>query len=59
MRAYYARMRPKLAPTAATQHLHHLLNAANTLAPPGWFFWPARKAGELLFRKAAIASLPR
>jgi uncharacterized protein (DUF2236 family) len=55
MRAYYARMRPILAATEATQqHVDFLLNAVPDDAP-----WLLVKASGLLFRRATIATLPR
>jgi uncharacterized protein (DUF2236 family) len=60
MRAYYARMRPKLAATEATQqHIEHLLNAGSYLAPDSPWLWPIRKAAQVVSRKATIATLPR
>lgn len=55
MRAYYARMRPILAATEATQqHVDFLLNATPYGVPK-----PIAKTIGLLFRKVTIASLPR
>jgi uncharacterized protein (DUF2236 family) len=60
MRAYYARMRPKLAATEATQqHVEHLLDGAANLVPDSPWLWPVRKSLQLVFRKATIATLPR
>lgn len=58
MRAYYARMRPVLAATEATQlHVEKLLDSASALLPDS-APWPLVQASRLIFRKATIASLP-
>ncbi|MEV6557615.1 oxygenase MpaB family protein [Nocardia sp. NPDC051756] len=60
MRAYYARMRPILAATEATQqHVDLLLNGASTLLPDSALLRPVAKLTQTLFRKATIATLPR
>lgn len=61
MREYYARIRPKLAATEATQDtVHHLLNASAFLMddlPKG--VKPFGAIAKFAFRKATIATLPR
>ncbi|MFG1792562.1 oxygenase MpaB family protein [Nocardia sp. NPDC049149] len=59
MRAYYARMRPILAATEATQqHVDQLLDSASTLLPDSPVLWPVAKLTQTVFRKATIATLP-
>ncbi|WP_433662786.1 oxygenase MpaB family protein [Nocardia sp. CA-128927] len=60
MRAYYARMRPILAATEATQqHVEQLLDSASTLLPDSVLWWPVAKLTQGLFRRGTIATLPR
>ncbi|MEU7145798.1 oxygenase MpaB family protein [Nocardia sp. NPDC046473] len=60
MRAYYARMRPILTATEATQqHVEQLLDSASTLLPDSALWWPVAKLTQTLFRKGTIATLPR
>lgn len=60
MRAYYARMRPILCATEATQeHVEKILDSGSALFPESRFLWPVTRPVGLLFRKATIATLPR
>jgi uncharacterized protein (DUF2236 family) len=60
MRAYYARMRPRLAATEATQqHVEHLLGGASGVLLRSPLLWPLRTAVDVLFRRATITTLPR
>lgn len=60
MRAYYARMRPILAATEATQeHVDQLLNGVNTILPDSALLWPLAKFMQVVFREATISTLPR
>lgn len=61
MRDYYARMRPRMAATEATQEtVQHLLNASAFLmdgAPP--FAKPFATIAKSLFKRATLATLPK
>ena len=61
MRAYYARMRPRMAATETTQEtVEHLLNAsAFLLDGVPKYFRPFAPGAKLLFRTATVATLPR
>ncbi|MCG8670707.1 MAG: DUF2236 domain-containing protein [Pseudomonadales bacterium] len=61
MRAYYARMRPRMAATEATQEtVEHLLNAsAFLLDGVPKFFRPFAPGAKMLFKTATVATLPR
>lgn len=59
MRAYYARMRPILCATEATQeHFEKILDSASSTLPETPLLRPVAKIGSALFRRATIATLP-
>ncbi|WP_424217178.1 oxygenase MpaB family protein (plasmid) [Streptomyces sp. BI20] len=60
VRAYFARMRPRLsASPIARQAMHHLLRTELVLPPVPWWARPARLVVARAHRIATIATMPR